>query len=180
VGQDIRYALRALAKSPMFTALRRQVRDLDPNLPVFRMRTMEMQVDQSLATERLVASLSGVFGFLATLLAVIGLYGVMAYMVARRAREIGIRMALGASQPTVLWLVMKEVCLLAGVGIAVGLPAAWGLTRLVRSQLYGLTPNDPLTIAAATATLAAIALLAGYLPARRAARTDPLRVLRYE
>src|SRR5213594_4037323 len=110
------------------------------------MKTIEHQRDDSLAVERLAASLSTAFGVLATLLAAVGLYGVMAFLVARRTREIGIRMALGAITGDVLWLVMREVLLLAGIGIAIGLPAAFAVTRLLGSQLYGITPNDPATI----------------------------------
>jgi ABC-type antimicrobial peptide transport system permease subunit len=130
--------------------------------------------------ERLVAGLSALFGALATLLAVVGLYGVMAYTVAQRTREIGIRVALGAQRGNVVWLVMKEVVLMVGIGFAIGLPAAWFSSRLVESLLYGIKPDDPLSIGAAMAVLAGIALLAGYLPAARAARVDPLRALRYE
>ena len=144
------------------------------------MKTLEKQLENSLVTERLVASLSGAFGLLATLLAAIGLYGVMAFTVGRRTREIGIRMALGAGGGDVVWLVMREVLLLAGAGIAIGLPAAWGLTRLVQTQLYGITPNDPLTIAWATLGITFVALMAGYLPARRATRVDPMHALRWE
>jgi len=133
-----------------------------------------------LVTERLVASLSSAFGFLGTILAAVGLYGVMAYMVAQRTREIGVRMALGAARNDVVWLVMREVLLLAGIGIAVGLPAAWGLSRYVKSQLYGIAPTDIVTMALATLGIAAIALLSGYMPALRATRIDPMRALRWE
>jgi ABC-type antimicrobial peptide transport system permease subunit len=126
------------------------------------------------------ANLSVVFGFLATLLAMIGLYGVMAYSVARRTREIGIRMALGALEGRVVWMVMKEVLVLVVVGVAVALPAAFGLTRLVRAQLYGVTPNDPWTMLLATVGLTLIACAAGYVPALRASRIDPIRALRHE
>jgi predicted permease len=163
-----------------FASVRAVVHDLAPDIPVTGMKTLERQLDESLVTERLVATLSSVFGALATLLAIIGLYGVMAYMVTRRSREIGIRMALGALAGNVVWLVMREVLVLVGIGIAVGLPAAFAVTRLASSQLYGVSSNDPLAMLSATALLAAVALLAGYIPARRAASFDPVRVLRYE
>jgi ABC-type antimicrobial peptide transport system permease subunit len=163
-----------------FGAIRAAVRDLEPNLPVINMKTLERQLDESLVAERMIATLSTAFGFLATALAILGLYGVMAYMVTRRSREIGIRMALGAAANKVVWLVMREVLILVAAGIGAGLPLAWGLTRLIQAQLYGIEPNDPLSIASATLLLAAVALLAGYIPARRAAGYDPVRVLRYE
>jgi ABC-type antimicrobial peptide transport system permease subunit len=144
------------------------------------MKTIEKQMEESLVTERLVATLSAGFGLLATLLASIGLYGVMAHMVAQRTREIGVRMALGAARKDVIWLVMKEVLLLVGIGIGLGLPAAWGLTRLVKSQLYGIQPNDAATLALAVAGIAGIAILSGYVPARRATMVDPMRALRWE
>jgi ABC-type antimicrobial peptide transport system permease subunit len=130
--------------------------------------------------ERLIAMLSAFFGLLATLLAAIGLYGVMAYSVARRTREIGIRVALGAERGGVIALVMREVALLAAIGVGVGLPMALILTQYLRSQLFGLEPNDPLTLSIATAVMAGVALLAGYIPAERAARVDPIVALRYE
>jgi predicted permease len=163
-----------------FGAVRAAVREIDPNLPVSGMKTLERQLDESLVTDRMIATLSTAFGALATVLAVIGLYGVMAFLVTRRAREIGIRMALGAQQGNVVWLVMREVLVLVAVGITGGLPAALGLASLVRTQLYGIGPNDPLSIALATLVLGGVAVLAGYLPARRAARYDPVQVLRAE
>jgi predicted permease len=164
----------------MGNALRRVVQQLDSNLPVYEMKTMQTQVDQSLFTERLIAMLSAFFGLLATLLAAIGLYGVMAYTVARRTREIGIRMALGADRSKVIWLVMHDVALMAAIGIGIGLPGGIALGRLVRAQLFGLAPTDPATLAAATAILTAVSLLAGYIPARRATSVDPTTALRYE
>src|SRR5581483_8517412 len=131
----------------LFPLIRKTVQEIDPNVPVFGMRTLDEQVDKSLVTERMLAMLSTVFGLLATVLAAIGLYGVMAYMVARRTREIGIRVALGADRPAVVWLVMREVLLLASIGIAIGVPAAWLLSRYVQTQLFGVKPADPVTMA---------------------------------
>ena len=174
------YLRTTLEPEQIMGAVRRKVQNLDPNVPVYAMRTTQEQIDLSLRTERLVASLSAVFGLLATLLAVIGLYGVMAYTVARRTREIGIRMALGAEQGNVVWMVMKEVLLLVGAGIVVGVPLAIGLSSLIKSQLFGMAPHDPITLTAATLGLAAVACLAGFIPAVRASRVDPTLALRYE
>ncbi|HEV1286459.1 MAG TPA: ABC transporter permease [Bryobacteraceae bacterium] len=174
------YIRTAREPEQMFSAARRAVQQIDATLPIVDMKTLEKQVDNSLVTERLVASLSSAFGFLATLLASIGLYGVMAYTVARRTREIGIRMALGAATGNVVWLVMKEVLVLVGVGIVLGLGASWGLTRYVQKQLFGIQPNDLTTIVLATIGIACVALAAGYVPARRATRVDPIRALRWE
>ena len=149
-------------------------------MPLYAMRTMDDQISNSLLIERLIASLSAVFGFLATLLAVIGLYGVMAYTVARRTREIGIRMALGAFQGDVIWMVMREVLLLVSVGVAAGLAGAFVLAKLVETQLYGVTGRDPITAILAALGLAAVACGAGYIPALRASRIDATRALRYE
>jgi predicted permease len=138
------------------------------------------QIDESLVRERLLAALSGFFGALALLLATIGLYGVMSYNVARRRNEIGIRMALGAEQSRVLRMVLREVCILIFIGLAVGLATTLATTRFVSSFLYDLTPNDPRTLATAAAVLAIVAVFAGYLPARRASRLDPMTALREE
>ncbi len=163
-----------------FSSIRRVVNNLDPNLPVSGMETLEKQQQESLIAERLVAALSAGFGILATLLAAIGVYGVMAYVVAQRTREIGVRMALGAARGDVVWLVMKDVLVLAAIGIAIGLPAALALTKLAKAQLFGIQPNDALTIALATVAIALVAALSGYVPARRATLVDPVRALRWE
>jgi predicted permease len=181
VGGGMTGYVRTTAEpSQMFQAVRGAVRRLDANLPVYKLRTVDELMDQSLLTERLIAILSTVFGLLATVLAIVGLYGVMAYTVNRRTREIGIRMALGAVSSNVIWLVMKEVVMLIGVGVAIGLPAAWGLSRLVQTQLYGITPNDPVTLAIATLSLVVVACAAGYIPALRATQVDPVTALHYE
>src|SRR5205823_9159057 len=126
----------------MFDTLRRKVRELDASMPVYEMKTLERQLDDTLSTERMIAALSAAFGILATILAAIGLYGVMAFVVARRTREIGLRMALGAPQSAVLWMVMRETALLVVIGLAAGVPAAWALSRYVSTQLYGVKATD--------------------------------------
>jgi predicted permease len=163
-----------------FATIRQVVSGLAPSLPVAATRTLASQVNRSLGRERLVAAMSTVFGSLATLLAVVGLYGVMAYTVARRTREIGIRMALGARQADVRWMVVRETLAVTAAGIAAALPAAWWMGRLVASQLYGVQATDPPTVAAAVALLGGVSLLAALLPSMRAARVDPTTALRYE
>jgi predicted permease len=179
-GSAVIYVRTASRPDAAFGSIREIMRQLDPNIPMYNPRTMEAQLDQSLLNDRLVATLSTAFGILATLLAVIGLYGVMAFTVARRTREIGVRMALGAVHADVIWLVMREVFVLVGSGLALGLAAAAAATRAVSSQLYGVAASDPATIISAAALLLAVALVAGYVPARRATRVNPVLALRYE
>jgi predicted permease len=164
----------------MFGLVRRTVQGLDANLPISETRTVSRQVALSLRNERLIATMSVLFGVMATLLAVVGLYGVMAYTVSRRTREIGIRMALGARGSTIAWLVVREVLTIAGIGIALGLPAAWWLGRYVSSQLYEVKATDPTAIVAAVVGLTTVAILAGLVPSARAARVSPTTALRYE
>jgi predicted permease len=166
--------------SSALTALRAQVKKLDASMPVFEMKTLQAQLDQTLLTERLIAMLSAGFGALATLLASIGLYGLMAFVVARRTKEIGVRMALGAQPGNVLWLVMREVLILFAIGLAIGVPAAFAVGRYVAAQLYGVQASDPWVAGIALILLAVVAALAGLIPAKRASRIDPLLALRYE
>ncbi len=160
--------------------VRREIAAQDPAVPMLGARTMEQQLDSNIVQEKLIATLSSFFGVLALLLAAVGLYGVMAHSVSRRTREIGIRMALGAKQSSVLWLVLRDAGLMVLVGAAIGVPVALGLTRFVSSFLYGVSQHDPVSLILATAALGIVAALASYLPARRASRVDPIRALRYE
>jgi predicted permease len=179
-GGAVMYVRTMSRTDAAFGSIRQVVRQLDANIPIYNLRTLDHQIDQSLLNDRIIATLSAAFGVLATLLAVIGLYGVMAYTVARRTREIGVRMALGAVAGDVVWLVMREVVVLVAIGVAGGLAASLALTRYVQSQLFGVTRTDPATMALAALGLAVVACLAGYIPAVRASRSDPMHALRYE
>ena len=173
--------LRTLTPSATaYNMIRNEVKQLAPSMPVYEMKTVENQLDETLLTDRLIAMLSAGFGFLATLLATIGLYGVMAFVVARRRKELGIRLALGAQSTSVIWLVMREVLLLLGIGLAIGVPAALALGRYVSSQLYGIQPNDPSIATMTMILLALVSAAAGLIPAHRASRIDPILALRYE
>jgi ABC-type antimicrobial peptide transport system permease subunit len=174
-------AVRAQGRpSDLAERVRQELLRIDASLPVVSVTTMEEELGRALAQERLLAMLASGLGLLALLLACLGLYGVMGYDVARRTQELGIRLALGAGARHVVWLVLREAVTLALVGAAFGLGAALVAARFVASLLYGLGPDDPLTLLIAAALLLAVAAVAGYLPARRAAHVDPLEALRSE
>jgi predicted permease len=174
------YVRTAQDPEAMLQTMRLTMRDLNPNVPPLQLRTMETQVRRSLVNQRLTTGLSLVFSLLATLLAMVGLYGVMAYGVTRRTREIGVRMALGAVTRRVVWLILREALILIAFGVALALPATWWLSRYVQSELHGVTATDPLTVVVAVAALTAVAMTAGMIPAMRAARIDPLTALRQD
>jgi predicted permease len=153
---------------------------LDPNLPVEEIKTMPQQVRENVAVDRTISTLSAAFAALATLLAAVGLYGVLAYTVTQRTREIGVRMALGADARRVRGMVLRQVAMMTAIGGAIGIAAALGLGRAARSLLFEIKGHDPIVFTIAAATLALVALAAGYLPARRASRVEPMQALRYE
>jgi predicted permease len=174
------YVRTNTGSSSAFNVIRNEVKQLDASMPVYEMKTLEAQLDETLLTDRLIALLSAGFGLLATLLASIGLYGVMAFVVARRRKELGIRLALGAQARLVIWLVMREVLLLLAIGLAVGVPAGMALGRYVAAQLYGIQPNDPWMAGSTVLLLALVSAAAGLIPAHRASRIDPIMALRCE
>jgi predicted permease len=161
-------------------SLRAELKTIDPHLPLYDIKTLSTEIDQSLIQERLVTWLSSAFGLLATLLTALGLYGVLTFSVARRTREIGIRVALGAQRRDVFRLVMTRGIVLVAIGVLIGLGASYAFGRMMSSLLFGVEPTNPLTLAIVSLALIAVALLACYLPARRATRVDPLEALRYE
>jgi predicted permease len=160
--------------------LRAQLKALDPHLPLYNIKTLSTEIDESLIQERMVTWLSTAFGLLATLLTALGLYGVLTFSVARRTREIGIRVALGAQRRDVFRLIMIRGVILVGIGVAIGIGASFAFSRLLSSLLFGVTPNNVPTLVGVSVGLSAVALLACYIPARRATRVDPLVALRYE
>jgi putative ABC transport system permease protein len=174
------YVRTAQAPQSAEVTIRRAMQTLDSKLVVDTLRTMDEQIDDNLSTERMIALLATSFGVLATLLAAVGLYGVLAYATLQRTREIGIRIALGATRGGVARMVLSEVFWLVGVSLAIALPLSLLLSRLLKSQLFGVSNNDPLTLFLGTMLIGCVALLAAYVPAWRAARVDPMVALRYE
>jgi ABC-type antimicrobial peptide transport system permease subunit len=163
-----------------FRSIRTIVHNADPALPITYFRTLEEQVNRSLNTERMLAALSGSFGTLALLLSLVGLYGVMSFVVTQRTREIGIRLALGATRSAAVWLVLRDALVMIAAGVVIALPCVWALGRLVESQLYDVKPTDPAVIATATLILCSAALGAALIPARRASTVNPTEALRFE
>jgi predicted permease len=174
------YVRTSSASSAAYGVIRDQVKQLDASMPVYDLQTVEAQLDATLLSDRLIALLSAGFGLLATVLASVGLYGVMAFVVARRKKELGIRLALGAQPGFVIWLVMREVLLLLAIGLAVGIPSAMALGRFVSSQLYGIQATDPWMAGWTMVLLTIVSAAAGLIPAHRASRIDPILALRYE
>ncbi len=163
-----------------FQSIRTIIRNADPALPITYFRTLDEQVNRSLNTERMLATLSGSFGTLALLLSLVGLYGVMSFVVTQRTREIGIRLALGATKGSAIWLVLRDALVMITAGTAIALPCVWALGRLVESQLFGVKPTDPSAIAAATLLLTSAALGAALIPACRASTVNPIDALRFD
>jgi macrolide transport system ATP-binding/permease protein len=181
VLREMIYALRTDGDPLRYAAAVRQiVHEADGRVPVTNVKTLAGDIDQTINQEIVFARLCTAFAILALVIACVGLYATMAYAVARRTGEIGLRMALGARRGVVIWMVLREVCLLAAVGLALGVPAALGSSRLVASFLFGMQPNDPRALALAAATLLSAVVVAGYGPARRASRVDPMLALRHE
>jgi predicted permease len=160
--------------------VRAAIAQVNDKLPVLNVTSLRVQTDESLNEEKLIAQLVSFFGLLGLLLSCVGLYGIMAHAVVRRTNEIGIRMALGAERRDIVWMVLKESLMLVAIGLVLGMPAAWGAAHLISSQLFGVNPTDPVTLLTAALSLTVVAASAGYLPARRASRVNPLIALRYE
>lgn len=174
------YVRAGMGSASVYGSVRGAVKSLDASMPIYELKTLGDQLDQTLLTERLIALLSAGFGMLATLLAAVGLYGVMAFVVARRTKELGVRIALGAQPGEVVWLVMREVLVLLGLGLAIGVPSAIGLGQYISTQLYGIKANDPWMAVWTVVVLASVSVAAGLIPARRASRIDPILALRFE
>ena len=179
--EELFFGIRTMGNPRAATSLvRRELRDTAPDVPVFSLTTLDEQVDAGLVRERIVSTLSAWFGVFALLLASMGLYGRLVYAVAERTREIGIRLALGAKKGVVMWTILREVLKLVLCGVVIGLPLALASARSVRILLYGVRPFDPSILAGVVIAIAGVAIVAGYLPARRASNIDPMVALRYE
>jgi len=179
-GAGIQVLIRArLPQTETVAAVKRMLNEINPAISV-SFQEFKTMIEATLLRERLMATLSGFFGLLSLLLACIGLYGMLSYGVASRTNEIGIRMALGAQRRDVLWLILREALLVAIAGVVVGAPLIFAVTRLASTLLYGLTPTDPVSLLLAALLMLAVALVAGYLPSRRATRLDPMIALRCE
>jgi ABC-type antimicrobial peptide transport system permease subunit len=176
------YIVRVASGDPrrLAAGLRQVVRDADPALRLSTARPYDEFIDESIGTERIMATLGGAFGMLALLVAALGLFGVLAFQVARRTNEIGVRMALGATRRAMIALVLRDVAVMVACGVALGSVGALMTTDLARALLFGLTPHEPLVFGVAAAALATTAIAAAWLPARRAANVDPLVALRHE
>jgi ABC-type antimicrobial peptide transport system permease subunit len=179
--QNMTFALRT-DRDPLnyVPAVRQIVHAADPRIPVTNFKTQAGELASTINQEILLARICDAFAIVALVIACVGLYGTMAYGVARRTREIGIRIAIGAGRGSVIWMVMREVCVLAAVGLAISIPVARGLSTFVESFLFGMKPNDPQAIAIAVTTLIGASLLAAYAPARKASRIDPATALRQD
>jgi macrolide transport system ATP-binding/permease protein len=179
--EEMTFALRTSGDPLRYVnTVREIVRQADPRVPVTNVKTEAAQVDQIMNQEIVFARLCSAFAILALVISCVGLYGTVSYNVARRTGEIGIRTALGAQRGRLVWMILRDVIVLAAVGLAIGIPTALGTSKLVASFLYRVKPHDPEALAIAVLTLLAAALLAGYLPARRASRIDPMIALRHE
>jgi predicted permease len=180
LGDNYFYVRTAVPTDQSIRAIRAAMKNIDPNLPLDALETLTQQVHENVYLDRMISTLTLAFALLATVLAAIGLYGVLAYSVTQRTREIGVRMALGADMRSVRWLVLRQVGAMTLVGGAIGITAAIGLGRAAQSLLYQLNGYDPVVIAAAAVALATVAFVAGFLPALKASRIDPMHALRYE
>src|SRR5207247_3786605 len=178
---SLSFQVRAgLDPATLIPSVREAVRQVDPNVPLTNVSTQIEQIENRMLQERTLARASSLFGVLASVLAAVGLFGLMSYSVSRRTNEIGVRMALGARAPMVLGLVMRDSMWLVLGGVIVGVGLALALGRLIASQLFGVTATDPTTIILSSLLMAVVGALAGYLPARRASRVDPMVALHYE